>query len=133
MAGPGETLRLLVVDDDASSRIVCGRMLLKLFPRDVEVDLAASGEEAVALLRAGSYGAILADYRMQWMNGVDLLAFARREHPEAARLLLTGHASVDLAREALERARVHAFILKPLRAEALREAIKHVVGATPEA
>ena len=133
MPGPAETLRLLVVDDDLTSRVLCERLLRGLYASDVEVDLAASGEEAVALLRERSYGAILADYKMEWMSGVDLLELASREHPDAARLLLTGHASIDLAREALQRARIHAFILKPLRVEALREAMRHVVGARPRA
>lgn len=103
-------------------------MLEAVFGDRLVVDATDSGEAAVERLRATRYDAILADYQLGWMNGIDLLQLAARETPDAVRILFTGHASLALAREAIDRARIHAFITKPVRAEALREAIRHVVG-----
>lgn len=113
--------RILVVDDDPVMRLTCRRILLEAAPPGAAIDEAASAEEAVALVRERPYAIVLSDYHMSWMNGIDLLEIMMREQPGCLRVLMTGRAELELVKEALDRARVDAFIRKPPSAAEMRQ------------
>lgn len=115
-----EPLAVLVVDDEPCSRRLMEHAVRAAFGGRAAVDGAASGEEALALLRTRSYAMVVADQQMGRISGVDLLEAARKERPEQVRILVTAHAALALAQEAISRAKVHAFLLKPLSADELR-------------
>lgn len=68
-------LRVLVVDDNALNRTVLSRQLAKLGVRHSEV---ATGEEALALLKADAFDVLLTDLMMPGINGADLAREARK-------------------------------------------------------
>jgi CheY-like chemotaxis protein len=70
------TLRLLVVDDDADSIYLIRSNLRAMFS-EVEIDACQSGREALDLLRKNVYSAIVTDYRMPWMDGLTLVRSIR--------------------------------------------------------
>jgi len=111
-------VRVLLVDDDRTALAVARRLLTGL-RGGIEIDEAASAVQAVARLRERAYDAILADYYMAWMDGIELLEIARREQPKARRILVTGRER-DLAEEATRRAEIHGFVQKPVSAEKLQ-------------
>jgi signal transduction histidine kinase/CheY-like chemotaxis protein len=83
----GLPARLLVVDDDPAVRRVICRMLASA---GYEATEAASGGEAVSLMAAGAYDALVTDVMMPGMRGNDLaLAFAQR-HPGSPVLFISG-------------------------------------------
>ena len=61
------TVRLLVVDDEETIRLALAKFLRL---RGYEVHTAGTGVEALALLAAGPYEAMLCDVRMPGMSGV---------------------------------------------------------------
>jgi len=94
----GDSLHILVVDDEASVRVALQRYLAA---RGHDVETTASGQDALALLRAGEYDAVIVDMRMPDLSGEQLfeeLRAADREHAERV-IFTTG----DLVSEQMRR------------------------------
>ena len=104
--------RILVVDDEPGIREVM-RSALERLRTPTRVDVAASGEEASALLDAAAYDLVVSDYRMGAMSGADLLERVHARTPRTLRVLVTAHGEADVAIEAVNRGHVHAFLQKP--------------------
>ncbi len=114
-APPGAGARLLVVDDDAA--------LLKALERTFrqagyDVATAASGEEALARLRERPPALVVSDLMMPGMDGIELLREARSLAPPPEVLLITAHASVERAVEAM-RLGAFDFVEKPIQRDRL--------------
>ena len=109
---------LLTVDDDPSVSRAVARDLRRRYGSDYRVMRADSGEEALtaikeAVLRGEQVAAILADYRMPRMNGVDFLESAMDLVPQARRALLTAYADTNAAIAAINVVDVDHYLLKP--------------------
>jgi len=94
----GDSLRILVVDDEASVRVALQRYLAA---RGHSVETTASGQDALGLLKAGQYDAVIVDMRMPDLSGEQLfeqLRAADREHAERV-IFTTG----DLVSEQMRR------------------------------
>ena len=103
-------LSVLCVDDDTATLAALRRLLRK----DASVLLATSGEEALAVLaKNDSIGVIISDHRMPVMDGATFLAAAGKLAPETPRILLTGHADLQLALDAVNRGGACRIISKP--------------------
>ncbi len=107
--------RLLVVDDDALARRVARRLLK---PLGGPVDTAGSAEEGLRLLAEHPVGLVLTDLRMPGMDGDQFLAEIRRQYPEMPVLVMTNHATVDIAVDLMKLGATD-FITKPLDEGAL--------------
>jgi response regulator RpfG family c-di-GMP phosphodiesterase len=114
--------QVLYVDDDVG---LC-RLFLRVFSDDVDlaISTAGSGPEAVDLIRSRSFDVIISDLRMPGMNGLDFLAAARRERPEARRLLVSGQADFGDALEAINRVGIDRLLTKPWELNDLRNAVR---------
>ena len=109
---------LLTVDDDPSVSRSVARDLRRRYGREFRVVRAESGLEALEALReiklrGDSVVALLADYRMPDMNGVDFLEQAMDLFPQARRALLTAYADTDAAIAAINVVDVDQYLLKP--------------------
>jgi len=120
----------LVVDDNANMRRLIGTILRSVGA--AEVREAASGEEALDILRGGwRPGLVLVDYLMEDLDGT---AFTRRVRAEIDRdgwrlpvILVTGHAEMTLLHEARD-AGANDFIPKPFTARTLLQRVARVVS-----
>jgi len=74
---------------------------------------AGDGVDALAVLKQNPCDAIISDFNMPRMNGLDLLTQVRIVYPNMLRILLTARADVHLAVRALNEGAVHRFLLKP--------------------
>lgn len=115
-----ETLRpvLLTVDDDPSVSRSVARDLRRHYGSEYRIVRADSGPEALTalkeILRRGQrVAAILADYRMPHMNGIEFLEQAMDIFPLARRALLTAYADTDAAIQAINVVDVDHYLLKP--------------------
>jgi two-component system response regulator FlrC len=115
---------VLVVDDESAVR----SYLVAVLEDDGHVVLqAGDGLEALARLAEQSVHVVLSDLRMPRMEGLELLKAVRREYPEVEVVMLTGHASVESAVEAMK-AGAFDFVEKPLRsADELRLIVDRAV------
>lgn len=108
--------KILVVDDEPANL----RILERLFRRDYEIVSAASGAEALELLRLHDIALILTDQRMPAMTGVEFLKRASEMRPHTVRLLLTGYTDVGALVEAINSGVVYKYVAKPWANEELR-------------
>lgn len=106
---------ILIVDDEAISRENLAHSLGK---KGYGIITAADGAEAIERLTDSDIAFVLTDLRMHPVDGLEVLAQARRLQPEAEVVVVTGYASVDTAVEAMRRGAYH-YIAKPIRIEAL--------------
>ena len=102
-------IRLLIVDDEERFATTLARLLGL---RNMQVDTAFSGEEALARFQPGAYDAALVDVKMPGMSGVDLLGEFKKRDPDLEVIILTGHASVDIAAEIMGKGGSD-YLLKP--------------------
>lgn len=100
---------ILIVDDEERFRKTLGKLLSA---RGLEVRTAAGGEEALELLKECESDVILLDVKMPGMDGITALAEMKRLHPGVEVLVLSGHASVDTAKEIIELGG-YDYLLKP--------------------
>jgi len=126
-------LSILVVDDEP---IVGKRLKPALTKSGHTVDVVESGKEAIRLLARQAYDVVVADIRMEGPDGLQVLRYVRTNSPRTAVIMITGFATVDLARETLTLG-AFDFIAKPFRLDDLRNAIQRATerlvgdGGTP--
>ena len=118
---------VLVVDDDADMLETCARILRQ---GGYECLTAAGGREALDVLRSRRLDAILADLRMPDMDGLTLLANARRLAPGVPTVIVTAYASMDSARRARD-AGAAAYLAKPFGVSELRDVVARVLSGPP--
>ncbi|MBT0782000.1 sigma-54 dependent transcriptional regulator [Paracoccus sp. pheM1] len=117
------TRRVLLVEDDEQMRSSTAQALeLAGFA----VEPLASGEEALALAGPGFAGAVVSDIRMPGMDGMTLLGRLHEVDPEIPVILVTGHAEVPLAVEAI-RGGAYDFIEKPFVVQELATVIRRAI------
>jgi DNA-binding response OmpR family regulator len=117
---PGQIPNLLVVDDEDNIRY----FLERFFSREgLRVTTAASGEAALALLAQEQFDVMLLDLKMKGMSGLDVLSVVRERWPATTVIVLTAHASLESAVEALRKG-AHDYLFKPCKTIDLREAIR---------
>lgn len=106
-----EQPRVVIVDDEEMV-ITSVRAFLQM-----ETEYAVHGftrpEEAVKHLETTPVDVVVSDYLMPKINGIQLLAKAKLLQPEAARVLLTGHADKQSAIAAINDVGLYQYLEKP--------------------
>ncbi|HEY0093851.1 MAG TPA: sigma-54 dependent transcriptional regulator [Archangium sp.] len=117
--------RVLVVDD----HVEMARLLADhLTDVGYTVDVATSGQEALAIVRGRVLDAVVCDLRMEQVDGFDVLAAVREADPLLPVLIMTAFGGVENAVEAMRRGATHYFT-KPFR---LDEVLLYVQRAIAE-
>jgi two-component system, NtrC family, response regulator AtoC len=114
-----EPIRVLVVDDDTSVRGLLGTVLARSQMRVVE---AASGQDAMAILGRDEFDVALVDILLPDHSGLDVLRWARGADVDTEFVVLTGHADVETAVEAM-RLGAYDFVAKPWKNTELVELV----------
>ncbi|MEZ5293256.1 MAG: response regulator [Vicinamibacterales bacterium] len=122
-------MRVLIVDDEPTLRRMV-RLTLEDLYEVHEAEDAARALEAVAA--HGPFDVVLLDQKMPGMSGVALLAELRRIAPATRVVMLTAHASLDLASAALAGGASH-FLAKPMTPALLRAAVAAARPPAPDA
>ncbi|MER7365862.1 FAD-dependent oxidoreductase [Nonomuraea wenchangensis] len=109
---------IVTVDDDPGVSRAVARDLRRRYGQEyriVRAETALDGIEAVKemRLRGDDVAAILADYRMPQMNGVQFLEAAMDMYPYARRVLLTAYADTEAAIQAINVVDLDHYMLKP--------------------
>jgi len=112
MLRPG---KLLVVDDEPSVRSSLKEILEQ---EGHQVVAAASGEEALLRLVQSRFDLILVDLKMEGIDGLQVMAEARKRAPDMVVIMLTAYGTLDSAIGALRHG-AHDYLLKPCKVEEL--------------
>jgi ActR/RegA family two-component response regulator len=93
--------KILVVDDDKQVRDYLSKMLSNVAGFSVEV--AETAEEALQKIRSAVFDLAIVDLKLPDMDGLQLIGEIVKSKPEILTVLITGHASIDSAVEAMKR------------------------------
>ena len=111
MTGTMHRAHILIVDDEPNLRRTLALILRKAGHRTTDV---ASGAAALRVLDDEEVlDLVFLDLRMPEMSGMELLARVRERRPQVPVLILTGHASLDTAIEAVRQG-ARDYLMKPL-------------------
>jgi two-component system response regulator AtoC len=118
-SGLSSKLTLLVVDDDEVTRKLLKEVLEK---EGYGVQLAASGEEAVRLLKRDKFPIVLSDIRMLELDGMAVLRESKNQDTGTAVILMTGFGSMEGAIEAIQEG-AFDYVSKPFKINDLKTVI----------
>ncbi len=104
-------LRILFADDEASLRNLMEQELPRL---GHEVTTCPDGQAAIRALERGRFDVALLDHQMPGLNGIEVLEKFRQYSPETQVIMMTGHATVDSAVQAL-RLGAFDYLTKPCK------------------
>jgi len=120
-----EGLRVLVAEDNEVNRILIRKILEK---SGCAVTQAANGAEAVDLIRAGTFDAVLMDVQMPELDGLEATRRIRAAGMTGLPIIaLTAHAFQHDLQECLA-AGMNAYLSKPVHAQKLRSTLAQVCG-----
>ena len=111
--------QILVIDDHASAR----DSIAEIFrDRGIHVDTCGSGAEAIQFAERNDYRCIVSDLQMPGMNGIELMNTLRNIGVMTPVLLVTAHASVSTAVDAIRQG-AFDYVEKPFNIERLERLV----------
>jgi DNA-binding response OmpR family regulator len=114
-----ETAHILVVDDEGAIRYSVSKTLQRV---GYQVSEAASGEDALDMMKGQPFDVVLTDIKMPGLTGVELLRQIKDTAPDSIVILMTGYASLSTAVEAL-RLGAHDYLIKPSTSQDIRASV----------
>jgi two-component system response regulator HydG len=117
--------RCLIVDNESAHARAMSESLEKV---GYKCDVVTAGPDASRLIERENFDIIVTDMVMNEVDGMQLLAIARQRLPECEVVLVTGHASVPLAVEAMQKGAFN-FLEKPITPARLRAIVEKAAEA----
>lgn len=117
---PAHAPAVMVVDDEDYIRSSLSKMLEK---DGYEPVPAASGEEALELIKSRPVDVILCDYKLTGINGIETIVEARKLLPDLASALITGMGTEQIIIDAFTKGRVDYYLMKPFTLHELTRVI----------
>jgi two-component system OmpR family response regulator len=114
-----QAAKIMVVDDEAAIRFYLKEALER---KDYQVVAVESGEAALECINGECFDLALIDLKLKGMDGIALLKALRHKLPDLAIIVLTAHASVETAVEALRQG-AHDYLFKPCKTAELCESV----------
>ena len=112
--------KVLLVDDEED---FLEAMSERMTARGMEVTTASSAKEAIDIIDKISFDAIILDFQMPEMDGMEALQTIKAKRPESQIILLTGYSTLEKGVEAMKIGATD-FIEKPADLEVLSDKIK---------
>jgi len=110
-----EPFHVLVVDDEVD---FVNTLVKRLNMRHANAYGATSGPEALRLIDQKPMDVVVLDVKMPGMDGIEVLREIKNRHPLVEVIMLTGHASLEVAVEGLE-AGAFDYLMKPINMDEL--------------
>ena len=115
-----DTPHILLIDDEA----IALANLTHVFEKEgYQVTACKDGESGLAEMQKQEFDLVLTDLRMPGIDGMDVLRYMRETTPETPVIMITGHASLDSAVDAMKAGAYH-YISKPFRLDEAREVVR---------
>ncbi|MDH4222663.1 MAG: response regulator [candidate division Zixibacteria bacterium] len=114
---------VLVVDDE---NIICSSCKKILTQKGYKVDTALTGEEALSKVKGNGFDVVIADWKMEGMDGLEIAKRVKQENPKIEVIMITGYPSVESSIKAM-RTGISDYVPKPFTPEELSEAMNRVL------
>jgi len=118
-------LRVLLVDNEKDLARAMAEALERI---GLQCTFATSGPEGAKLLQENNYEIVVTDLMMNDIDGMEILKQAKELQPDCEVILVSGHATVPLAVEAM-REQAFSFIEKPITPKRLQAVVSKAVDA----
>ena len=116
--------RILIVDDELA---ICMMLTREFEASGLESKYATAPEVGLELLKSQNFDLVITDLRMPGMDAIEFLTRAKRIRPGCEVVVITAHATVATARDALRRGAVD-YLTKPFSvADELRPLVRRVL------
>ncbi|EKD82616.1 MAG: response regulator receiver protein, partial [uncultured bacterium] len=115
---------ILVVDDEKNIRLT---MMQALETLSFNITTAVNGEEALQILKERPVDLVFLDLKLPGMNGMEVLQQIKSNWPNTRTIIITAHATVEHAVEAMKYGAVD-FIQKPFSIKEIRELATSVIN-----
>jgi CheY-like chemotaxis protein len=115
----GEKVRVMILDDEP---IVGKRLEPALAKHGFEVEVFTDPNRALARIDEQEFDIVVTDLRMEGVDGIQILEHIMSSSKNTRVILITGYATVEVAREALVKG-AFDFIAKPFKPKDLRAVI----------
>jgi len=112
--------QILLIDDEA---IALSNLKHVLEREGHEVVTCMNGESGLAEMETTAFDLVLTDLRMPGIDGMGVLRHIRESTPDVPVIMITGHASLDSAVNAMKAGAYH-YIAKPFRLDEVREVVR---------
>lgn len=125
--------RILLVDDESNVLSALKREISMISAEDLDgesptIETFASARAALTRINEVPVDMVIADYRMPEMNGVDFLSKVIQQHPDVARVILSGYTDLEGLIGAINRVQISHFIRKPWDDFELKSAITQALA-----
>ncbi len=124
-----QKIQVMVIDDEV---IVCKRLKAALEKKGYEVEIFESSKAAMDRYEEKHFDVIVSDIRMDDIDGLDVLERVQSSSNPTKVILITGYATVEIARAALAKGAFDC-IAKPFKPNELRDVIDRAVQALESA
>jgi DNA-binding NtrC family response regulator len=114
---------ILIVDDEINTLKVLAAALKN---RNIHVETARSGEEALELLKKKKYSLVISDFKMGGISGEKLLEKTKTVSPNLPFILLTAHGTIELAVNAMRKG-AYTYLTKPVNINLLESIVSDVL------
>lgn len=115
--------RILVVDDEEMARTNIEHVMRK---EGHEVETAVNGKEALEKLSGREFNLVVTDLKMDAIDGIQLIESIKRTSPLTDVIMVTGHATVDSAVNALTKGAAD-YLTKPFKLDELRSTVRKIL------
>lgn len=112
--------KVLLVDDEKD---FLDAMAVRMEARDMVVVTASSAQDAIGIIEKDSFDAIILDYQLPGMDGLNILKQIKNRRPESRIILLTGFATIEKKEEAMKMGALD-LLEKPVDLHVLSQRIK---------
>jgi DNA-binding NtrC family response regulator len=110
-----ERFNVLLVDDEGE---FLDTLVKRIQKRNVNATGVNSGEEALAFLGKNPVDVVVLDVRMPGLDGIETLRALKKQYPLTEVIMLTGHASLEVAIEGMELG-AFDYLMKPVEIDDL--------------
>lgn len=121
----GPPLRVLIVDNDSALAMAMEESLVKV---GYECVVAISGPEGARKIEQENFDIVITDLVMNDVDGMEILSRARQALPDGLIVMVTGHATVPKAVEAMQLG-AYNFLEKPITPAKLRTVVEKAADA----
>ncbi len=123
MLSQTQSVKILVVDDEEIMlKLACDA----LRSQGHQVASASGALEALDKLKQERFDFILTDIKMPEMDGMELIQTAHQIDPSMGAIFMTGYASLDTAKKAIQEG-AYDYILKPFDLQEIRDAVNQAI------